>query len=1087
MKDLIDRKWFAGSMLGFALTLHVAFAATTLYELIPIDAPAGPEPSTVTSMVQDDWGMVWLGTHDGLYRYDGVRFKVFGPRKGVAGGLSNGFIRGLARAGDGNLWLATADELTGFDPRSFTVLPTREPIAGPSEPGGLWVDADQVLWCGVGSHLQRFDPQSGEVTVFPLPPTETGLSVPGRIRIIIGTDQSLMLGTNLGLFHFSPRTRKMRAVPLLSAGRGSLDIRALALGKGRLLWVATDAGLQPVDLQSLEPIPAGQGLGYPAFSGDPISSLQRSGDGRLWIAAQSGLFAMDLASRRLFRFDDTRRSGFHLSAGRYSLPLNRVSPEQGPSPGIPRKVHRLLCDGNRQLWLTTSAGFFRLRTTASPWRRVDTADADHAAGSEPLSAPVVEADGRFWLATTSGLKRFDAKGIQQEDVPWARLGVTSTISSIKLLQGGDQGLWIGSDVALYHIDKQALRIDQTHRFDAVGNDNHRRELRQMVRDSAGRLWLATDHGVFSLDPQAGSTLKAVDPLGSTDGDPLWNNVFALQPSLVGEVWFGTAAGLVFWTPERQEFRRFQHRHDKQNGLSANQITAVLEDVRGGLWLGTAGGGLNHMPKPKEDHFVRYGAEEGLPALTITALVQDLRGGIWVGAGTGLFYLDPAQSRFVEVQTLKNWLGPHSGLSLSAKGRRLCLTHPGGLAFLEGKPPPPATAHHAMILSDVILQANFPQGRQAAEKPVSVLHQVLAGERLAEVGQFDRLSFEIGHSAYGEPLAGFEYQLQGYDVAWRQAEPGQTRLRYENLAPADYRLRLRRGPDANPTEVRSWPITIVGAASFDGLLMAGVGVIILLSALCAILAWKLFQRPVPPMLPAEEVSLGAFQKRVLANVSHELRTPLNGMIGLTQALLAGFPKPESRDGRQHLELIAASGRRLAGLLDDLLDFSDKNRGKEPLHLEPVPLKPLVDEVLALHRVGRQVESPALRNCVDAELPMVLADRHRLHQMIHNLVGNALKFTEEGEVSVSAQDKGAMIRITVADTGPGVPESMRELIFKPFRQGHGSTTRTHGGVGLGLAITRDLVERHGGTLRLGTEQAHGATFHLTLKSAGNDTTD
>lgn len=217
---------------------------------------------------------------------------------------------------------------------------------------------------------------------------------------------------------------------------------------------------------------------------------------------------------------------------------------------------------------------------------------------------------------------------------------------------------------------------------------------------------------------------------------------------------------------------------------------------------------------------------------------------------------------------------------------------------------------------------------------------------------------------------------------------------------------------------------------------------------------------------------------LANTSHELRTPLNGIIGLAESLLEGADGELPQQARQSLELIAASGKHLSSLVNDILDFEKlKNQGIS-LQKKAVDLRPLVDLMLTLTNPLINGKPIRLWNYVPHDLPAVDADEHRLLQIFHNLLGNAVKFTEQGHINVSAQQMDDKICISVSDTGIGIAHDKFEEIFSAFHQVEGHSERRYGGTGLGLSITKQLVELHGGSIWLESQLGEGSRFSFTL---------
>ncbi len=214
---------------------------------------------------------------------------------------------------------------------------------------------------------------------------------------------------------------------------------------------------------------------------------------------------------------------------------------------------------------------------------------------------------------------------------------------------------------------------------------------------------------------------------------------------------------------------------------------------------------------------------------------------------------------------------------------------------------------------------------------------------------------------------------------------------------------------------------------------------------------------------------------LANTSHELRTPLNGIIGLSESL---YDNITGEDQKEDLSMIISSGKRLASLVNDILDFSKLKNFDIELQKKPLDLKSLSEIVLRINKPlvsGKDIE---LKNLVPNDLPPIDGDENRLQQIFNNLLGNAIKFTESGSISVSAAKKGKEITIIVSDSGIGIPENKRNIIFEEFQQADGSISREYAGTGLGLSISKHLVELHGGRMWVESEINKGSSFFFTL---------
>jgi two-component system sensor histidine kinase ChiS len=241
---------------------------------------------------------------------------------------------------------------------------------------------------------------------------------------------------------------------------------------------------------------------------------------------------------------------------------------------------------------------------------------------------------------------------------------------------------------------------------------------------------------------------------------------------------------------------------------------------------------------------------------------------------------------------------------------------------------------------------------------------------------------------------------------------------------------------------------------------------------------------------------------LANTSHELRTPLNGIIGIAESLIDGATGKLPGETVSNLVAIASSGRRLSHLINDILDFSKLKNNQIELRIKPLGIRELTDVVLTLSQPLIGQKSLQLINSIGMDTPLVDADENRLQQILHNLIGNAIKFTESGVIEVSAEliscrggapvpaleslstddpplnKGGEYLAIIISDTGIGIPEDKLDTIFESFEQADGSTARVYGGTELGLAVTKKLVELHGGTISVESRVGEGSRFTFTL---------
>lgn len=235
------------------------------------------------------------------------------------------------------------------------------------------------------------------------------------------------------------------------------------------------------------------------------------------------------------------------------------------------------------------------------------------------------------------------------------------------------------------------------------------------------------------------------------------------------------------------------------------------------------------------------------------------------------------------------------------------------------------------------------------------------------------------------------------------------------------------------------------------------------------------------LNAKLRELDALKNELLANTSHELRTPLNGIIGFAECLLAGVSGPLNDSAQEQVQFIALSGKRLAELIEDILDYAELEHGKQRLNIEVLSVAPIARDVLRLCQLQAAEKKLQLNLDLAENLSAVRADRDRLQQILINLVSNAIKYSERGQIQISARVETVFLRVIVSDQGIGIAKDKQQRIFESFEQVDNSLRRRFGGAGLGLAIARKLVHLHGGEIGVISEPGKGSIFSFTLPLA------
>lgn len=640
---------------------------------------------------------------------------------------------------------------------------------------------------------------------------------------------------------------------------------------------------------------------------------------------------------------------------------------------------------------------------------------------EPHFTPVPGIEGFCWslVSTEKGLLAGCVEGVYHVDRQERILELArNTAYSVHRSRQNPNWLYIGARDGLLRIRLDTESWGPIERFETV-----QEQIRTIAEDSEGRLWLGTRaEGVLRLAADASpSDAGAVRRFGTGEGLPLgW-----LETSTVD-----------------------------------NEVRVMVDE----------GGGLFRFDT-RADRFVPDHALMPKDSQGILELTEDIRGHVWTVAGADSAVVTPTSSgRPIRSPTASRRLPNLQPIEIIAE--------PGGVVWI------PSAQGLIRLHAESSVDAEAPNPvwlRRVSASDGSILHDAPHGDsdRLAAWPHTQSaLRFTFAAPFFEAPdHTRYRTLLEGFDDDWSAWKP-ETYRDFTNLWEGNYTFRVQARDVSGrmsredtftfrilPPWYRSWWAYGLYASMFAGSILATT----------RLLREKL-RREQAINTRLREVD--KLKDEFLANTSHELRTPIFGITGLAESLISGTAGDLPQAAQKNLEMIASSGRRLGRLINDVLDHSRLDHGSLRLHREPVDLHVLAETVLGLQAPLIQNKALELRNSVPGDLPAAYADEARVEQILHNLVSNAVKFTAQGHVEISAATSGQSIEISVEDTGIGIASSQRERIFQAFEQSDSGIQRAFGGTGLGLSVTRRLVELHGGAITVDSMLGEGACFTFSL---------
>ena len=1002
----------------------------------------GLSHNSVTCIIQDRMGFVWIGTKGGLDRFDGSEFEdvVVDPQKAGAN-----HVTCLYEDRQGKIWIGTMSGLFRFDPQREHC--EQVPASPNVRVADIREDADNRIWFVAGGHLYRYDRETSRTTA--LNARASALEMDEEGGIWIGWREGVVKKVD---------AETDRTIPIKHAGRRPVNrglITCMAT-MDQFLIVGTTKGLYRLDRHTGEwkPLLMTNNKGADLY----VRDIEAIGHERkYYIATESGLLIYDYVNDR---FESIEK----VTGDPYSLNDNAV--------------YTVCVDNRNGVWVGTFFGGVNFYSREnSSFEKYGPLTADAAISGNAVREICGDEDGNIWIGTEdAGITKFNPQTNFSEHLAFENPGNGISYPNIHglLVDGGY--LYAGPFVHGFEVmDLASGKVVDRHPDirtpDSLFASNF---VMSIYKTTAGRILVGTTGaGLYGYDP-ASKTLTQVQEI------PKRSYVYAIFEDHAGIIWTGSlSSGVFYFDPNTGEHGNINFSTDTANPRFY-MVQGIHEDRNHTLWFTSEGGGLIRLDSSRTG-FRRYTKADGLPTDYTYRILEDRTGHLWISSLKGLIRFNP-KTEEVNVYTQANGLITdqfnYSSAYQSPDGKMYFGTVKGMVAFnpdnlVKNSKPPPVYITGLQV-------------GDAKVKPGDSLSILRESALFADsiTLDYNHSSFEVAFAAldFAAPEAvRYRYRMEGFDDKWTYLSSNRKAY-YTGLPAGTYRFMVMAESNVGywKTASRNLIITVLPSLwrSWPAYICYALALLLLVAAVVYYYHRNVKRRNARRLKLFElEMEKEAYQSKIefFTNIAHEIRTPLTLIKGPVEW---AYNKAEDAVAvKRNLNLVKNYTDRLVALTTQLLDFRKAEINQFSLHFVPTDISQVVDQLITDFIPEAEKRGIVLRT-FRPDMPLTAAvDQEAFVKIVSNLLSNAIKYADRYiSVEWEKEVEGQRFAVTVANDGEVIPAEYREQVFEPFFRTPGR--KEVPGTGIGLSLARSLTDLHDGTLDFIVDETGLNIFALTL---------
>ena len=1075
---------------------HQTFSQTHIPEKIQfkhLTREQGLSHNFIWCVLQDKKGFIWIGTYDGLNRYDGRKFKVFKHSKNDTTSLGANEVSALLEDRSGNLWVGTlGGGLAKYnsDKENFTrYVNYNDSSSNANSIMTLCEDNSGIIWIGTNhGGLHYFNPESKKFMSFRnIPSDSTSLSNNKVYSLFEDSKGNLWIGTvGGGLNKFNLENYTFTRYYFDQQGPDNLGgnmITAICEDKSGNIWFGTyGSGLIRL---------ANNGNKYPpVFSylkRDPMNPESISGNSIDFLFIdENDIMWFGTGTGGLNRTVSSLNDGIPQSFIYYNYNTNDQNSLLG------NNISYCLKDNSGIYWLVSWEKGINIYDTKQKTFKNYKYEPNNPFSLNDNAVKTVYEDksGTIWIGTVNGgLNKLDRK--TNRFVHYKHdLNDANTISDdyvLSIYEDSKGYLWIGTyNGGLNRFDKKKEKFYEFKNDPLNSKSISDISITSIIEDKSGNLWIGTMNfglNLFNKKREYFCNFN-YDP----DSLEVLNNSSVHQIHLVDRtdnIWISPeAGGLIVYDSQKNKTTQYKHDPNNSNSLCNNNITSVYEDESGIFWIGTKDGGLNRFDKEK-GLFKNYTIKDGLPSDFINDVLEDDIGYLWISTNNGLSKFNPNAENFrnydVEDGLLSNQIEEgcksKTGELIFGCGNGFIIFHPDSIKDNTKIPP-------INITDFYLFNRPVPFGYDSLSKRIILNKSITESEKIELNFDDNVFAFEFAALDYHASMKNkYAYKMEGFDKDWTYTDASRNLATYTNLDPGEYIFRVKGSNNDGYWNEKGASIKVIILPPWWRTNLAYVIYFLLIVSIIYFI-WKAQLKRIKIKNEFEMSKFEAqklhevdeIKSRFFTNISHEFRTPLTLILGPVKQVMERIKDEKNKD---ELRIAHKNANKLLGLVNQLLDISKLESGNMKLSTSPINYIPLLKALtLSFASYSERKRITLKFNSTEDEIILYL-DRDKIEKIITNILSNAFKFTPEGgriEVTLGKDDK--YVNTIISDTGIGIPKEKMLKIFDRFYQVDGSHTREQEGTGIGLSLTKELIDLHKGKIEVESEESKGTTFIISI---------